>query len=236
MMNKISKKLRSEKGASITFALLIFLVCAVVSSAVLVAATAASGRVSQEAEMDQRYYSVTSAAEILKELIDGTSVTYAKVLNGIVENDDDAIAGADELIASEQIINNGTEKEITDNNTLSLTFLENATYLYCTKGDSNLGNGSLSLSLTTSTGDSDLDLKVRNALGNSFKATIKDNELVIDVYNAADSEKYTVEMTFDADVRTTIGRNTSTNTTTVTKIVTWNLTDVQNLQAEADNP
>ncbi len=79
-MKKIKRKLRSEKGASITFALLIFLVCAVISSVVLVAATTASGRISREAETDQRYYSVTSAAELLKEMIDGKSATVIKVV------------------------------------------------------------------------------------------------------------------------------------------------------------
>ena len=41
-MNGIGQKLRSDRGASITFALLLFLVCAVVSSVVIVAGTAAA--------------------------------------------------------------------------------------------------------------------------------------------------------------------------------------------------
>nr|WP_297706949.1 hypothetical protein [uncultured Butyrivibrio sp.] len=75
MKNKIMNKLRSEKGASITFALLLFLVCAVLSSVILAAATAAAGRMSKIAESDQRYYAVTSAAELLKDLLDGKSVS-----------------------------------------------------------------------------------------------------------------------------------------------------------------
>ena len=70
-MNLIHHKLRSRRGASISFALLLFLVCAVVGSVVLVAGTAAAGRISQAAEADQRYYSVTSAAELLKGQIEG---------------------------------------------------------------------------------------------------------------------------------------------------------------------
>ena len=69
------RKLKSKRGASITFALLLFLVCAVVSSVVIVAGTAAAGRMSQLAQMDQRYYAVTSAAELLRDLIDGKKVT-----------------------------------------------------------------------------------------------------------------------------------------------------------------
>ncbi len=69
-MKRIRRKLNSRKGASITFALLLFLVCAVLSSVIIVAATAASGRMSKIAESDQRYYAVTSAAEFLKDIIE----------------------------------------------------------------------------------------------------------------------------------------------------------------------
>lgn len=74
-MRMIQWKLRSEKGASITFALLIFLVCAVVSSAVIVAASTAGGRMSTLKEMDERYYAVTDACENLCDIFDGQTVT-----------------------------------------------------------------------------------------------------------------------------------------------------------------
>lgn len=70
----IRRKLRSERGASITFALLLFLVCAMVSSVVIVAATTASGRMSSLADVDRRYYAVSSAAELLGATLNGRSV------------------------------------------------------------------------------------------------------------------------------------------------------------------
>ena len=73
--NRIVSKLRSEQGASITFALLLFLVCAALSAVILVAATTASGRMAGIAETDQRYYSVTSAAEFIADIVDGQTVT-----------------------------------------------------------------------------------------------------------------------------------------------------------------
>lgn len=79
MKNKILKKLRSQTGASITFALLLFLVCAVLCSVIIVAATASAGRMSGIAEADQRYYAVSSAAELLQALIDGKTVSIVKV-------------------------------------------------------------------------------------------------------------------------------------------------------------
>ena len=77
-MNRVKKKLNSRKGASITYALLIFLVCAVVGSAVLVAGTTAAGRMSEVVKSDQRYYAVTSAARMLIDQIDGVPVTIIK--------------------------------------------------------------------------------------------------------------------------------------------------------------
>ena len=78
-MNEIKAKVSSQSGASITFALLIFLVCTVLSSVIIVAATTASGRMSQMAESDQRYFCVTSAAELLKDILDGKTVSIVTV-------------------------------------------------------------------------------------------------------------------------------------------------------------
>ncbi len=78
-MRAIQKKIRSRRGASITFALLLFLVCAVLSSVVIVAATTASGRMSGLAETDQRYYAVSSAAELMKELMKDRLVSVVTV-------------------------------------------------------------------------------------------------------------------------------------------------------------
>ena len=65
-MGSISKKLKSERGVTILLALLLFLVCAVTGSVVITAGTAASGTISERAKLDQRYFSVTSAAELLR--------------------------------------------------------------------------------------------------------------------------------------------------------------------------
>lgn len=78
MKNRIMDKLRSQTGASITWALLIFLVCTVVGSAVLVAGTAASGRMSKLSENDQRYYVVTSTAGVLRDTLDD-SITVTRI-------------------------------------------------------------------------------------------------------------------------------------------------------------
>ena len=75
MKRKIHNVLRSRTGASITFALLLFLVCSVVGVLVLTAGTTAAGRTSNLAKMDQRYYSVTSAAKLISSELAKETVT-----------------------------------------------------------------------------------------------------------------------------------------------------------------
>ena len=89
----IKKKLKSQNGASISFALLLFLVCAVLSSAIIVAGTAAAGRLSRLAEADQRYYAVTSAAGLLSRDIGGKTVTveYSKKTGKVTPADSPTI-------------------------------------------------------------------------------------------------------------------------------------------------
>ena len=79
MGKTVLNKLRSGKGASITFALLAFLVCAVISAVLLASASAAAGRVSELAEMDQRNYAVTSAAQLFCDALDGQSITIEQI-------------------------------------------------------------------------------------------------------------------------------------------------------------
>ncbi|MBR4162248.1 MAG: hypothetical protein IKR11_01925 [Solobacterium sp.] len=81
MRRKLIEKLKSQTGASLSLALLLFLVCAAVGSVVLTAGTGAAGRLSRMAETDQRYYAVTSAAKFFNDLLenDETSVTLERI-------------------------------------------------------------------------------------------------------------------------------------------------------------
>ena len=74
-MSAIQNKLKSRRGASITFALLLFLVCAVISSVVVVAGTTSSGWMSGLQEMDARYFALSDAGYLLCDIFDGESVT-----------------------------------------------------------------------------------------------------------------------------------------------------------------
>ncbi len=80
MRIKLLKKLSSRKGASLTFALLAFLVCAVVGAVVVSAGMASAGRVAGLAETDQRYYAVTSAAQLFRDSLDGQTFEIERVM------------------------------------------------------------------------------------------------------------------------------------------------------------
>ncbi len=67
-------KLREKRGSSMIFALLITLVCIVVSSVIITAGTAAAGRLVKTAEADRRYYAVSSAVEMLRDMFDDQSI------------------------------------------------------------------------------------------------------------------------------------------------------------------
>lgn len=81
-MNTLLNKLRSRRGASITFGLFIFLICVVISTVVIVAATTSAGRISGMAKAEQRYYSVTSTAKVIQELMKDGKVTVITYTDG----------------------------------------------------------------------------------------------------------------------------------------------------------
>lgn len=82
MKKTVSKKLSSNDGVSLSIALLLFLVCAIVASVILTAGTAAAGRLSKKAELDQKYYLVNSAADILAEELEGKTVIKEEKTEG----------------------------------------------------------------------------------------------------------------------------------------------------------
>ncbi|MGN0713523.1 MAG: hypothetical protein ACI4LJ_07045 [Anaerovoracaceae bacterium] len=69
----LKRKLRSESGVTLLMALLFFLLCALGSSVVLAAGSTASGRIAGLEQDQQAFYTVTSAAQVLQEEINGTS-------------------------------------------------------------------------------------------------------------------------------------------------------------------
>lgn len=65
----LQEKLKEQKGASVLIALFVLLVCLIISSIVVTAGHASAGRIASVAKTDQRYYTVSSAANLFKEEI-----------------------------------------------------------------------------------------------------------------------------------------------------------------------
>lgn len=87
LFRTIKKKIRSEQGATLSMAMLLFLVCAIVGGVILAAATAAGGRLSLKADMDKRYYSVSSAVQFLAENLEGEEITIDQIMVDTYETD-----------------------------------------------------------------------------------------------------------------------------------------------------
>lgn len=121
MIKKIEAKAKSSSGASLSMALLLFLVCTVVGTVVLTAATAASGRAAELAEMDQRYYSVSSAARLLAKELNGKYVEFVRTIKEtatVGPEESDPVRHYSAKISNPDIMLFSTEKEDTDSNHL----------------------------------------------------------------------------------------------------------------------
>ncbi len=74
-MDKMTRKLKSNDGATLLLALLFFIICAVVGSIILASATTASGSLAGVKEKDQEMYYITSAANMLRHDVNKSEIT-----------------------------------------------------------------------------------------------------------------------------------------------------------------
>ena len=200
-MPALKKKITSERGASITFSLLLFLVCAIISSVVIVAATAVGGRASKLAEMDQRYYAVNSAAELIRDELEGTKVTVVtgtKTTSTVDQNMDPVTGKTPNEVALD------TEVEVDD---VPLISIDNSLITTAALQLANVPDPSdLSGSYVLPTS---LNLTVADSSGNNFPSLAVTIEPNLDIDNqiltlyisntAGNNGVYTLELTFKAD-------------------------------------
>lgn len=77
-MNKVQRKLCDRSGATLTVALLFFIMCAAAGSVILAAATTSTGRLAELQASDQNYYAVVSAAKLIRDEIDGQTISVGQ--------------------------------------------------------------------------------------------------------------------------------------------------------------
>ena len=238
MKNRIVNKVRSRTGASISFALLLFLVCAVLCSVILTAATTASGRMSNLAETDQRYYAVTSAAELMKGLINGQTVKIEKITTGIrTETYNNGLVSTSMDYDNVHYTLKINSTEVTEPNPSFASIVVDAAYKYFK------GGGSRNLTLASSDA-------LKSALG--FSGDADSLKVIIDetvdsngnISFTLERDGYKMEIVFSASVTgptttevegaittTTTSATESTITTEMTKTetttLTWTLTGIK---------
>ncbi len=211
MKNRIKAKLRSRTGASITYALLIFLVCAVIGSAVLVAGTASSGRMSEVADNDRRYYAVTSAARLLIDLIDDQTAVIVKE-----EANAEGTAVTNYYVNGVQI----------DDSTVFQSVTEQAAYLLM-KGDTVSNDFNLTAVKSGLNLDDELDVAIHE------KVNADTGEMTLEIEKTTGSgeksKTYSLILFFNLDKSEITETKTETEgtKTTTTGSFTWRLRDIQ---------
>ena len=220
-MQAVKKKLSSRRGASLTFALLIFLVCAVVGSVVLTAGTAAAGRMSQIAEMDQRYYSVNSAARLLIDLIDGDEVTIVRTAVTKTETDGSKTVSTEYAY---RLKDENTDNKIENLPTFPSLTTEAAYQVVLADNDSTYTMKIVPVSISLQ------DHATTNVSGTETIAP--DGSLRFALTDAKD-ESYRIEIAFNAEKRQTQEKILSENKEIVTTVFKWKLSEINSIRQSA---
>lgn len=223
-MQKLKQKLKSQTGASITFALLLFMVCAVVGSVVLTAGTAAAGRMSELAKMDQRYYSVTSAAQLLRDTIDGQQVSVTQTF--VAENGGTPTQQGNEVFeGSDSPILKDAAGKLAETSSIDEEGLKSEWTLSTTD------HASLNVKIEeTLLADGTMTMLISNSVDNSSGGT------------SGSPYIYTLQMVFSADKTESVdsrtkeqysgGEKIKTVTETKTTNITWRLNSIGKAVAE----
>lgn len=247
-MKAIQKKLHSERGASISFALLLFLVCTTVGSVILVAATSASGRLSRLAVSDRRYYSVTSAAGLLKEKYDGASAVIVEKTSSRSTQTytmGGTAAGAPVVTSEEPVVTVNGEEEASSRNSLMTDaawrlvrgsagdFPFRKILTLAPRDQSSEERKGLSVQVEEYlTGDGHLELRISSGAENSAAAETYRLCLSFEAEKNTDTDSRTVEGTA-RNVGPDSYEITTTTTVTTTTRVTWRLSGVETVSGQA---
>lgn len=123
----IQRKIKSEEGASLSVALLFFLVCAVVGSVILAAATSSVGRMKNLSSTERDKEAVYSTARLVVRRMAGKNLTDEKILPGLLE-----------LKASENGNEDGTSDGAGNSAKSSVGNSKDGTQLVCNPADNTL--------------------------------------------------------------------------------------------------
>ena len=110
-MKAVQRKLQDRSGATLTVALLFFIMCAAAGSVILAAATTSTGRLAELQASDQNYYAVVSAAKLLRDEIDGQTISVGQKETKTVTTTRKEITEKDANGADVTVVEETTETE-----------------------------------------------------------------------------------------------------------------------------
>lgn len=81
-MRRLNEKLHDRSGASLLFAILVFMLCILAGTAALTAAAANAGRYTHLESEQQTYLTISSAVRLMKDEVAGTTLTVTRERGG----------------------------------------------------------------------------------------------------------------------------------------------------------
>ena len=174
-----------------------------ISSVVIVAATAVGGRASKMAEMDQRYYAVNSAAELLRDVLEEQTVTVTTGTTTVSTVDQDGNEETEDPVGIDpEVLLNGEPVEEDDKGKLIIAAAMKLVDL----------EGTLPVTLSLAAEDEGYA-----ALSVTMSPRMSDEKLFVDIFNADIAKGvYSLRLTFKANAT----KNSSDRTTYGTPVPT----------------
>ncbi|MGN0361251.1 MAG: hypothetical protein ACI4ET_00225 [Bilifractor sp.] len=143
---QIQKKIRSEKGASLSVALLFFLVCAIVGSVIVAAATSSMGRMKDLSVNEKEKNAVYSTARLVARRMGGQNLVDSDILPDLLK-DSTSASGTTGDGSSNSIVLNSSDNTLTvstsftfyrkekSDGSVSFSDTENGTYASVSEGN-----------------------------------------------------------------------------------------------------
>ena len=227
-MKRILAKLKSRRGASLVFALLVFTMCVLAGTAALTAASANVGRYTRIEGEQRQYFSVASALELVQGLVDDHPVTVTVKYTETTED----VGGTPITTYSIAYFNNADDTyEIAPDNLTyyqKLLVLNNVPERWWTNTSSPKPDSPSGLDKTyTITPPADYEGSLYPVTVN-VKSSADGGKFDLEMYFKTEGGAYpvwpgtvTTDMTTKTEETTTAGGTTTTITTTLTCTLSW---------------
>lgn len=219
-MNKaVKRKLRSNEGASLSFALLLFLFFVIIGIIILTAGTVASGRLADKAKMDQRYYRVTSAVEFLRDEFEGEQSTIIRTKEGTE-------------YSLKYVFGDNPENNIHDysstNSNIDFLTKKAINLLESTSGEAMWESDFYKTDDSVDNYTFKLDNGEKNLLSVDVDVTLKNGVIIMDVA----SEGYIIEMSIAPDISEVYSKKENVEKKTTT--IRWTCSNIQKVMAKPE--